>query len=162
MRIGVISDTHGHVHPKVYPLFEGVDLILHAGDIGSEDVITSLEAVAPVKAVHGNVDVFPLTTRYPAVLPLLLEGVAVCVLHELVPPGHPLLQTALKELKRDQLDVLIYGHTHDARLEQRGGVTLFNPGSAGKRRFSLRPAVGFLQLTGSGNFVPEIKYLDTD
>ena len=54
MKIGVISDTHSYINPKVFPAFEGVELILHAGDIGSEDIITSLETLAPVKAIHGN------------------------------------------------------------------------------------------------------------
>ncbi len=60
MKIGVISDNHGHMHPKVYDLFQGVDHILHAGDIGSEEIIISLEAMAPVQAVWGNIDTFPI------------------------------------------------------------------------------------------------------
>jgi len=64
MKLGVISDTHGYINPKVFPIFEGVGQILHAGDIGSEDIITTLETIAPVQAIHGNIDAFPLNTRY--------------------------------------------------------------------------------------------------
>lgn len=73
VEIGIISDTHGLVRPEVYEAFEGVDLILHAGDIGSLDVIIELEPVAPVRAVVGNIDV-DLGQRFKKKCPLKLKG----------------------------------------------------------------------------------------
>lgn len=160
MKIGIISDTHGYINPKVYPVFDGVELILHAGDIGSEDVITSLESVAPVKAIHGNVDTFPLVTRYPEILTLEIQGVAICMIHQFSSLRDANLKKASRNLSRPELDLLIYGHTHEAALKREDGVLLFNPGSAGRRRFHLRPAVGLLTLAGDGTFAPEIVYLE--
>ena len=160
MTIGVISDNHGYLHPKVFSVFEGVDLILHAGDIGSEDIITTLETLAPVQAIHGNIDTFPLVTRYPEVLSTTAEGVTLCMIHEFVGLDDPKILAEMKNYAGRDLDVLIYGHSHRAKLERIGGTYLFNPGSAGKRRFSLRPAVGLLKIAGQNSFVPEIVYLD--
>lgn len=160
MKIGVISDNHGHVNPNVYPIFEGVELILHAGDIGEEDVITSLEAIAPVKAIHGNVDTFPLSTRYPQALALEIHGVVICMVHHFIHLKHSLIRNALRDIGKEQVDILIHGHSHQAKLERLESTLLFNPGSAGKRRFSLRPAVGLLTIFENGKFVPEIVYLD--
>ncbi len=158
--IGVISDTHGYIDPRVYPALEGVELILHAGDIGEEDVITSLETLAPVQAVWGNVDTFPLTTRYPEVLAVDTGGVRICVIHQYVDLKTSNIQNVVRSQLGGKLDVLIYGHSHQARLERAGDTYLFNPGSAGKRRFSLRPAVGLITIYASGAFTPEIIYLD--
>lgn len=160
LRIGVISDTHGYINPKVFEVFEGVDQILHAGDIGNEDVITSLEAVAPVQAIHGNIDTFPLRSRYPDVLTLDIRGVAICLIHEFRGLQDPLLQARWHHLSKPKPDVVIFGHSHQATLEKEGDVVLFNPGAAGKRRFNLRPAVGLLTITEDGAYTPEIVYLD--
>lgn len=160
MKIGVISDTHGYIHPKVFSIFNGVDLILHAGDIGSEDVITSLETLAPVKAIHGNVDTFPLSTRYPGILALDIQGVGICMIHQFFGLKSPKIQEAARKLSKKKIDVLIYGHTHQAKLERDGEVFLFNPGSAGKRRFSLKPTVGLLTISDNRNYRPEIIYLE--
>lgn len=160
MKIGVISDTHGTINPRVYEVFENVDLILHAGDIGTEDVITSLQTLAPVKAVHGNVDTFPLTTHYPASLALKIDGVGICVVHQFISLRNSVITDAAKQAGVKQIDVLIHGHTHQARLTREDGALIFNPGAAGKRRFSLKPAVGLLTIEGQGGYRPEIVYLE--
>ncbi|MFQ5865145.1 MAG: metallophosphoesterase family protein [bacterium] len=159
MKVGVISDTHGAIHPKVYSVFEGVEMILHAGDIGTEDVITSLETLAPVRAIHGNVDTFPLSTRYDEILTLEIHGVAICMIHQFISFNNSVIQNAMMQFPHKRIDLLIYGHTHEAKLERVGEVLLFNPGSAGKRRFSLKPAVGLLTISDKRKFTPEIVYL---
>jgi putative phosphoesterase len=161
MKIGVISDTHGFIDPKVFTVFDGVELILHAGDIGSEDIITSLETMAPVKAIHGNIDMFPLSTRYPEVLALEVEGAAICLIHQFIDVRNSKIRDAMAKTSQARPDIVIFGHSHEAKLEQSGEVLLFNPGSAGKRRFSLRPTVGLLTVS-EGDFTPEIVYLDED
>lgn len=157
--IGVISDNHGYTNPQVFPVFENVDMILHAGDIGNEDVITALEALAPVYAVYGNVDTFPLTTRYPEVFAVAINDVHICMLHQLVSLKTSNIQNTVNGQLNGKLDILIYGHTHSAKLERLEDIYLFNPGSAGKRRFSLRPAVGLIHIFENGSFTPEIIYL---
>lgn len=160
MKIGVISDTHDYIQPKVYEVFSDVELILHAGDIGTEDVITSLEALAPVRAIHGNVDGFPLSTRYPEELRLSISGVNILVLHIFTGVNSPQVDAARASFSDSKLDLVIYGHSHRAQLERCEDVLLFNPGAAGRRRFSLRPAVGLVKISAPGKFVPEIVYLD--
>ena len=160
MKIGVISDTHGSLHPNVFRAFEGVELIFHAGDIGSEDIITSLETITPVRAIYGNIDAFPLSTRYPEVLALEIHGVGICMIHQFISIKTSSIQNALRTLNNGKLDLVICGHTHEAKLERKEDVLIFNPGSAGKRRFSLRQAVGILTINEDGRFVPEIVFLE--
>jgi len=156
VRIGVISDTHGYINPKVYDVFVGIETILHAGDIGDEDVITSLETLAPVQAIHGNIDTFPLRERYPDILTRTIHGVKICMIHEYRGLRDQLLQRRLQQ----KPDVVIFGHSHQAKIDKEEGTVLFNPGAAGRRRFNLRPAVGLLTIKHEGSFTPEIIYLD--
>jgi len=160
MKLGVVSDTHGYIHPKVYDIFTGADTILHAGDIGTEDVITSLQAMAPVHAVHGNVDSFPLTERYPAVISHVIGGVRICLLHDIQYRDSAEVRAAITAMPGREVDLFICGHTHRALLQRQGDALFFNPGSAGKRRFSLRLSVGLVTISDDGRFVPEIVYLD--
>ena len=160
MKLGVISDTHGYINPKVFHIFEGVGQILHAGDIGSEDIITTLETIAPVQAIHGNIDAFPFSTKYPAVLTLDINGALICIIHDFFGLPDPRITNAVQNSGKKKLDLLIYGHSHEAKLARNGEVLLFNPGAAGKQRFSLRPAVGLLTVSESGELTPEICYLN--
>jgi putative phosphoesterase len=160
MKIGIISDTHSYINPKVFSLFEGVELILHAGDIGTIDIITSLEALAPVKAICGNIDTFPLSTRYPQVLGLEIHGVGICIIHQFISIKNSIVQQAVAQLPNKKLNLVICGHSHEAKLQRVDQVLVFNPGSAGKSRFSLRPAVGMLTISEWGQYTPEIIYLD--
>jgi len=144
MRIGVISDTHGLLRPEVFEVFARVDHILHAGDVGSPDLLTELETIAPVTAVWGNTDGFDLRSRLPEVATPELEGFPFVVVH-----GHQLGSPTPEALQREYPDalVIVYGHTHRPLLtlvEQ--VVTVMNPGGAGARRFDLPPSVGILEL----------------
>ena len=138
--IGLISDTHGLVRPKVFDALSGVDHILHAGDVG-EGVLVELQAIAPVRAVFGNTDP-PDTPGLVDSLRLEFEGLTVHVSH-----GHELgSPTAGKLLQHYDADVIVYGHTHKPLVERRGRQLIVNPGAAGPRRFNLKPSVARLRI----------------
>ena len=149
MRIGVVSDTHGYLNPQVLRLLEGVAHILHAGDIGGQDVIRGLEAVAPVTAVRGNNDRSGATAAYPVERVVAFEDKKLLVTHQVkLPKGAGDL---LPEAFRDRgLHAVIFGHSHIACQEWRQGVLFFNPGAAGKRRFRTVPSVGILDVDEKG------------
>ncbi len=145
MRLGVISDTHGLLRPEVFEAFAEVDHILHAGDIGSLDILTELEAIAPVTAVYGNTDGFELRGRLPAVAQIELDGFRIVVTHG-DQFGRGVTAEALNEAF-PEAEILVYGHTHIPRLELVDVVvTAMNPGSAGPRRFDIPASVGILEL----------------
>jgi putative phosphoesterase len=144
MRLGVISDTHGLLRPEVFPAFAEVDHILHAGDVGSVDILAELEGLAPLTAVYGNTDGFDIRDRLPQVARLELDGFDIVVTHgdQLGSPTPEKLNTLFPEAQ-----VIIYGHTHRPLLTIVDVVvTVMNPGSAGPRRFKLPPSVGILEL----------------
>ena len=143
-RIGVISDTHGLLRPEVFEVFSGVDLIIHAGDIGPIDLLDDLGAIAPVRAVWGNTDDFDVRRAVPEVIEQEIEGLSFVVTH-----GHQLGSPSPEQLVARWPDamVIIYGHTHRPRLTLVDSVvTVMNPGGAGQRRFDLPPSVGILEL----------------
>ena len=144
MRLGIIADTHGLLRPEVFEVFKEVDLILHAGDIGPADLLTELEALAPVTAVYGNTDDWDLRTRLPKVVEVRLEGLDFVLTHgdQFGSPTPETLHEAYPNA-----DVLIYGHTHRPLLTTVDlTVTVMNPGGAGRRRFDLLPSVGIMEL----------------
>ena len=149
MRVGLISDTHGFLHSEVLILFSNVDLILHAGDIGGEDIITGLETLAPVKAVAGNMDGFPLAGRYPEVLTLDIEGHTVYLVHK--PP-----RSNSDFAKEKRPEIVIHGHTHHVRNEKRGGILYLNPGSAGNARVAHNPTVMLVEINKNTDIRVEI------
>jgi uncharacterized protein len=132
MKIGVISDTHGFLDPRILKLFDGVDHILHGGDVGSPTVLLELENIAPVTAVLGNVDL-----GMPLKLMEVVElGGRKFLLHHIVEPrnlGHNLTET----INRARPDVVVFGHTHKPFSETIGRVLFFNPGYTGSQRFNL-------------------------
>lgn len=142
MKIGLISDTHGQLRARVLEVFDGVNLILHAGDIGNLAIITELEALAPVHAVHGNTDDSEISARFAESVELQVEGIRVAMTH-----GHVLGAPTAPGLRRlfPGADVIVYGHTHMQRVD-RGKPLLINPGAAGPARFKLKPAVAVLEL----------------
>jgi uncharacterized protein len=144
MRLGVISDTHGLLRPEVFDAFAQVDHILHAGDIGSLELLDELEALAPVTAVYGNTDGFEVRQRVPQVARIELDGFDIVVTHgdQFGSPRPDKLNAAFPEAQ-----ILVYGHTHRPVLTLVDVVvTVMNPGGAGARRFGLRPSVGILEL----------------
>jgi uncharacterized protein len=144
MRLGVISDTHGLLRPEVFDAFAGVDHILHAGDVGSLDLLEELKALAPVTAVYGNTDGAELRGRLPSVAAVQLDGFDIVVTHgdQLGSPTPEALNAAFPDAQ-----IIVYGHTHRPLLTLVDVVvTVMNPGGAGARRFNLPPSVGILEL----------------
>jgi uncharacterized protein len=142
LRIGVISDTHGLLRPQVERCLAGVAHIVHAGDIGSPDVVAGLHRIAPVVAIKGNVDTGDWAEQYPETQMLTLGGRCIYVLHD--------LKTLRLEPVSRGVDVVVCGHSHRPRIETIRGVLYLNPGSAGPRRFNLPVTVATLDLTASG------------
>ncbi len=145
VRLGVVADTHGRLDPAIIVLFRGVDAIVHAGDIGSPEVIRGLEAVAPVLAVEGNNDVGWAAGRFPVERVERLGGRRVLVRH-VFGELHQLGEAERALVARLAPDVVIFGHSHRPYRARLGRTLLFNPGGAGPRRFSLPRTVGLLRL----------------
>ena len=139
--IGLISDTHGQVRADVHQALAGVELILHAGDVGGDDVLDELGVIAPVLAVHGNTDP-PGHPRLAAAIEREFAGVSVHVSH-----GHEVgSPNPERLLARYPADVIIYGHTHRPLVTRAQGRLVVNPGAAGPRRFDLMPSVARLVI----------------
>jgi len=143
MIVGVISDTHGLLRPEVLRAFDGVELIVHAGDVGNHAVLDGLANIARVEAVYGNVDDQhdPSLARERTVA---VGGLTVHVSH-----GHELGRpTPALALARYAGDVVIFGHTHRAIVAREANRIGLNPGAAGPRRFDVRPSVARLTIAG--------------
>lgn len=139
--IGVISDTHGLLRPEAIEALRGSDMIVHAGDIGSPEVLSGLEELAPVIAVRGNNDRVPWAAHLPLTDDFELGGATFYVIHDVK-------ELDPAEVRKAGASVVIAGHSHRPVQETRDGVLFFNPGSAGPRRFSLPISVGHLIVTG--------------
>jgi len=140
--IGLISDTHGQVRADVHRALAGVDLILHAGDVGGDAVLDELALIAPVRAVFGNTDA-PGDPRLAAEIISTVDGVSIHVSH-----GHEVgAPTARKLLARYPHAVIVYGHTHRFLETWQDGRLVINPGAAGPRRFDLEPSVVRMTIT---------------
>ena len=139
--IGVISDTHGLLRPDVHTALAGVELILHAGDVGGDEILTELALIAPVRAVYGNTDPVGLPGLPPAI-DTLIDGVSIHVSH-----GHEVgSPTPQKLLERYAADVIVYGHTHRPLVARASDRLVLNPGAAGPRRFDIMPSVAKLTI----------------
>ena len=154
MRIGLISDTHGRLRNAVFDVFEGVDRIVHAGDIGPFDLLVELEAIAPVTAVFGNTDRFDVRERVAERAELDAAGHRIAVIHghQLGTPKPAGLRAALPDA-----GIIVYGHTHRPLVERTDGALVVNPGSAGAARFGLEPSVAILSFTDDG---PSVELVD--
>lgn len=143
--IGLISDTHGMLRASVHGALTGVELILHAGDVGGDEILDELELIAPVLAVYGNTDA-PGNPRLAESVERTIGGVRVHVSH-----GHEVgSPTPAKLLERYAADVIVYGHTHKPLITRADGRLVVNPGAAGAARFDLKPSVALLDL-GDGS-----------
>jgi putative phosphoesterase len=142
--VGLISDTHGLVRPEIAAAFAGVQLILHAGDVGGFAVLAKLATIARVEAVYGNVD-DPHDPALRAERVVTVGGVTIHVSH-----GHEFARpTPELALGRYRGDVVVFGHTHRALVVRDDAHrTAVNPGSAGPRRFDLQPSVARVTIRG--------------
>jgi putative phosphoesterase len=138
LRIGLIADTHGLLRPEALDFLAGCDHIVHGGDIGGPDILERLGMLAPLTVVRGNNDGAAWARTIPDTARLELGGVALFVIHD------------LKELAIDPaaagVRVVVSGHSHKPACSERGGVLYVNPGSAGRRRFSLPISAGILSI----------------
>ena len=139
-KIGVISDTHGLMRPQARQALQGVEHIIHAGDIGSLAVIDELRKIAPVTAIRGNVDAENWAGEFPKTAIAEFDGLSLYIVHN------------LREMDLDPLaarfSAVVYGHSHIPAQETHHGILYFNPGSSGPIRFHLPPSVGFLLISG--------------
>lgn len=143
MKIGVISDTHGFLDPRVEKIFAGVSHILHAGDIGYASIILELQFIAPVTAVLGNTD-GDIGFRLTETVELAQQKFLV---HHIVSPRE-LSETVAARITKDRPDVVVFGHTHKQFFETVNGVLFFNPGYAGKPKSGAERSVAILHLDG--------------
>ena len=145
MLVGVVSDTHGYLNPRVLELLAGVEHILHAGDIGDAGIIEALARIAPVTTVRGNNDRTGPESFFPEVAALELDGWNFFLTHQVKVPRGP-DDPSMGTYKKAGADVVVFGHSHMAFQQQIGTVLFFNPGAAGKRRFKIVPSIGTLEL----------------
>jgi uncharacterized protein len=138
--VGVISDTHGLLRAEAVDALRGSDRIIHAGDVGTADVLAQLEKIAPVTAVRGNVD-GEWADGIPYSQLVEIETVSIYVLH--------ILQELDLKPEAAGFGVVVYGHSHVPKREIKNGVLYFNPGSAGPRRFNRPVSVGRLRIEGA-------------
>jgi hypothetical protein len=145
--IGVISDTHGLLRPEAVEALRGSHAIIHAGDVGRDDILRELEKIAPVTVVRGNVDTSTWARKLPATNILEIAAMSLYVLHN------------IDELDLDPrsagFSAVIFGHSHRPLIQNRKGVLFFNPGSAGPTRFNLPISLGRLTIN-NGRLTPEL------
>lgn len=152
--IGLISDTHGLLRPSVHEALAGVEVILHAGDVGGEEILHELRVIAPVFAVRGNTDPVDDPSLPPGIV-VTHGGVEIRVTH-----GHELGSPTPAKLAKEYAErVIVYGHTHRQLITRVGERLVINPGAAGARRFNLQPSVARL-VVENGSVEVEIVALD--
>lgn len=149
MKIGVISDTHIRSSAKLLPnivfkVFEGADMILHAGDILIDEVIMELSSIAPVYAVAGNNDGYDMLKKYGVKKIIDANGKRIGLTHGMS-RGRTYMN-AYMEFAEDDVDCVVYGHSHKPHNEVIDGILFFNPGSPTSRRFEPRYSLGLLYV----------------
>lgn len=146
-KIGVISDTHGLFRPEIKKAFNGVNLIIHAGDMGKPEVIQHMEEIAPVIAVRGNVDGGNWCSGIPYSDIVNIDNKLIYLIHNI---------NEFDYTGTEKLDVVIFGHSHKPLIEYEDDVLYFNPGSAGPQRFSLPISAGKLIIRDNKVFPQHI------
>ncbi|WP_145141176.1 metallophosphoesterase family protein [Pseudomonas duriflava] len=141
IRVGLIADTHNLLRPEALQALEGSDHIIHAGDIGKPDILERLREIAPLTVVRGNNDTADWAMAIPETAELTFGDVRIYLIH--------ILQDLKIDPAAEGIRVVVSGHSHKPKLEERDGTLYFNPGSAGPRRFKLPISVGRLTLRGN-------------
>lgn len=146
MNIGLISDTHGLLRKSAVTALKKADIIIHAGDIDTPEVLTKLNAIARVYPVRGNMDRLPEMKHLPGYEIVEADGLFLYVIHDLM---------AMDLDPAAGMDVVVSGHSHIPKITYRGRVLYINPGSAGPRRFQLPISVGMIEIN-NGKMTPKI------
>jgi putative phosphoesterase len=141
IRVGVVSDTHGYLHPSIASVFKGVQRIVHTGDIESPAILTALARIAPVNPVRGNMDFGKWAAALPREDVMTVGTITICALHDL---------TRLSmDTDAAGIDVVLSGHTHRPKASWQGGCLFLNPGSASLPRHGQAPSVAILEINGA-------------
>lgn len=160
--VGILSDTHGYFHPNIFKYLEGVDLILHAGDVGTVDILDSLQQIAPIKAVYGNIDGWDIRHHHPEHHDFKFEGVRFKMTHIAGKPSY--WQRGMGNiLKNDPPDVFVCGHSHILQIERvtsLNNMLFINPGAAGRQGFHLEKTLVRLIIEGGKTVQAEVVHLD--
>ena len=154
MRIVCISDTHvpsgmGKLPPALYEALKGADLIIHAGDLTSPDIIEELGAYAPVEAVVGNMDGADLAETLPDGKVINAGGLTIAIAHGSGPP-EGIEDRLLEKYRPGEIDILVYGHSHNPNIERRSGVLLVNPGSPTDKRWAPYTSYAVINILDEG------------
>ncbi|MBR1991909.1 MAG: metallophosphoesterase family protein [Bacteroidales bacterium] len=159
MKIGIISDTHGFVHPELFTFFEKCDEIWHAGDIGSMDVLTELQLIAPVRAVYGNCDDWEVREHTTESLVFNCEQHKVAIMH-IVGNGNYYSTPALQLIEKEHPTIFIAGHSHILKVmnDQKHHLMFMNPGSAS--RFGHHTRLTFMRMDITGNQLSNLEIYD--
>jgi len=148
MKIGIISDTHSYLNPRIVEYLEGVDQILHAGDIGSQEILDQLALVAPVTAIRGNTDYKGTLSKLPEQVITTLGNITFLIIHDI---GN--INSFCEKLNQGEFHplpgVIVYGHTHQAFYKKIDGFIFLNPGSATHSRDHRKPSLSILELQDS-------------
>ncbi len=146
MRVGILSDTHGLLRPRIFELLAGCDRLLHAGDVGGAEVLARLREIAPVEAVRGNTDAGPEVEELPPALLGELASLPFGMIHR---------REDVDAAWVKRLRLVVFGHSHRPEMTWQGACLLLNPGSCGPRRFSYPLTLAIVTVT-EGRLVPEI------
>ncbi len=160
-RIGLISDTHGYLHPNLEKLFAQCDEIWHAGDVGNYETIEQLERFKPVKGVYGNIDGQDIRTRFPKNLRFNCEGVDVWITHI---GGYPnrYNQDIREEIKKNPPKLFICGHSHILKVmyDEKLKLLHINPGAAGQQGFHKVKTI--VRFTLDNNEIKDLEVVEFD
>lgn len=160
-KIGLLSDTHGYLHPRVFDFFAQCDQLWHAGDIGNEEVLLALEAFKPLKAVSGNIDSARIRTMVPERQLFTVEGVKVFIIHIGGYPGH-YAKGVKNQLLREKPQLFISGHSHITKVmhDPLLNVLHINPGAAGRHGFHKK--ITFVRFEINGSRIENLEIMEID
>ena len=156
MKLGLISDTHGYLHPRIHDLFSGVDEILHAGDMDTDEVLIELQTIAPVTAVRGNMDMRGRVAVQHELLLHTCDGMRMLLVHDLTMPHH-LRRPVSEAMQQHAPQIVVFGHTHVPYWASHQNVLYINPGSASKGRQGSLASVALLEIVNdraTGHHLP--------
>ncbi len=159
MTIGILSDTHGYLHPNIFSFFEKCDEIWHAGDIGNSEILDQLELIAPVKAVFGNCDDWSVRSQIPEFMVFPCQEHKIALMHIVGSPGF-YYSKSIEIIKKEKPTVFIAGHSHILKVmnDTKNNLLFINPGSAG--RYGIHNRLTFLRFKISGKIISDLEIYD--